>query len=989
MALAKQNIPFILTQGIDNKTSDKLYQGQLSEAINIQMKKTGVIQKRYGVQALGSTDSSGNTLSNFEKLGKFNSELLAYANGITYSYAESLSKWFNKGGKPALNVSRENTIRNSFSQSVPDVATKNGVTIVAWEDARGGVRASVIDNDSGQLFINDTQIDGTGTRPRCLALLNSVILFWVDASNVIKMAEVNTANPSTFSSAVTVGTANANGFYDVVRRNDSQGIIIHSTAAGTDLRFAYILTDPLRVGTALDGLPNAVTKTALNPTSALNAFIDSVGDIYAFYYTSASGVYYQAVTSVFATKFSETQINASTTDDVSGGFAVFEKTTGNYTLIYDRDAAATNNYRIQTAIVDDTGSVVSAEATLIRSLGLISKAFNDDYFIASFQSVNNLQDTYFVMNTEGEVISRFSTTVGGGHLDKAGQNVNVINVTGDTYITATQIKTKFLRDEGTFLSTNGVDRVTLSFNTSGVFYEQLGLNTHLTGGIITNYDGKQIVEHGFNMYPENVQLAESTGGSLTLTGVYGYVVIYQYEDAQGLRHQSTTSIPVSITLTGSNNRVTLTIPTLRVTDKSNVTIEIYRTEDSGTIYYRLTSFASPTFNDTTVDTIAYVDDAADSTITDNELLYTTGNVLDNSPPPAATATTVFQNRLWLAGLEEPDSIWFSKELVSTEGVAFSEFLQLKIDSVGGSVKALKALDDKLIILKSTMLFALTGQGPTSTGQGGSYTVQQIASEVGAIDAATVVALEFGIMFKSEKGIYLLDRSLTPQYIGAQVEDFNDLNMTSAVLIENNNEVRFTHSDGQCLVYNYYFRQWYTFSNYESRSAISLNAKYYKIKENDRIVDNEIKDYYGDRLQPIIMTIITGWFRFAGINGYKRIYEIQTVGNYNTTHSVLVSLSYDYSESVPEAFYWTPGINKAYGEESPYGTEIYGGGPNDDVFYYRIKPSRQKCTSIRVKIQDSYPSSNLDKGFELNGFSFQVGIKGTTRKPNSGLTISGT
>ena len=989
MALNKQNIPYILTNGIDNKTSDKLYQAQLKNAVNIQMKKTGVIEKRYGVQELEKVDSLNNELTDFEKLGKFNDELLAYADGITYSYANSVGKWFNKGGKPALAITRENLIRNSFSQSVPDISTKNGITLIAWEDGRGGIRASVLDNESGQLFINDFSIDSTGTRPRCFTLLSSVVVAWVDASNVIKMSEVNTLSPSSFSSSVTIGTANANGFFDVVVKNDSQAIVVHTTPAGTDLRFGYLLTDPLRVATVLDGLPNPNTKSALNPTSALNGFIDSVGDFYVFYYTSVSGVYYQAVTSVFATKLSETQIDSSTVTNLHGGFAVFEKTVGNFTLIYDRAASASNNYKIQTAVVTAGGSVSSSESTLLRSVSLISKAFNDDYFIASYESTNNLQDTYFIVNTSGEIISRFSSTVSGGKLAKAGQNVAVRNYSGNTYITATQIKTKFLRDEGTFLSTNGVDRINIEFSTSSVFFEQLGKNTHLTGGIITNYDGKQIVEHGFNVYPENIQLAESTGGSLTTTGVYSYIVLYQYEDAQGLRHQSTTSLPANITLTSSNNRVTLTIPTLRLSDKSNVTIEVYRTISTGIIYYRLTSFSSPTFNDATVDTINYVDDASDASIQDNELLYTTGDVLENSPPPAASAITVFQNRLWLGGLEEKDSIWYSKELVNSEGVSFSEFLQLKIDSTGGAIKALKPLDDKLIILKKTMLFALTGQGPSATGQGGSYFIQQIASEVGTIDASSVVALEFGIMFKSEKGIYLLDRSLTPQYIGAQVEDYNNLTLTSAVLIENNNEVRFTHSDGDCLVFNYYFKQWYTFSNYESRSAISINAKYYKIKESDRIVDMEVKDYYGDRLKPIIMTVETGWISFAGLNGYKRVYEIQTIGNYASVHSALISLSYDFQNSTRETFFWTPEINLAYGAESPYGSETYGGGTGDNVFYYRIKPARQKCTSVRVKIQDSYPSSNLSKGFELNGLSFLIGVKSTTRKPANGKTIAGT
>ena len=983
MVLAKQNIPYILNKGINDKVSDKLRQGTLKTADNIRLQTSGIIEKRFGVQALGATDSSGSTLSNFEKLGNLNNELLAYANGSIYSYASSIASWFLKGSRDAVTVRRDDIIRNSYEQSVPSIATKLGTTVIAWEDGRGGVRASVIDDSSGHAFISDTSLDATATRPKCINIGNALVVFYVDASNVLKMVEVSAVNPSSFSSPITVGTCNATGFYDVVSRTDSQAIVVHSTAAGTNLRYAYILSDSLRVGSSIDGVPNAQTQSALNPTSALNAFVSEDGNIWAFYYNSSNGVYYQGVTAnALSSNLAETQISASTTNDVYGGFAIYEKTSNNFTIVYDRDASSVNDYRLVKAVVTSAGAITTAEAVLVRSLSIVSKQFNSDYFIAGYNSTNELQDTYFVLDTNGQVISRFSATVAGGHLNKAGMNVAVVQDADSNWVTVNQVKTKFIKDEGQFFTKNGIDKATLTFSTQGVLFQQLGENTHFTGGIISDYDGQSVVEHNFNYYPEDIQIAETTGGSLTTTGTYSYIVHYQWEDSKGQVHRSTTSIPVSITLTGSNNQVNLTIPTLRVTDKSNVTIEVYGTTNNGTIYYRLTSFSSPTFNDTTVDSITFNVTDADSVIQDNELLYTTGNVLDNSAPPAAQAITSFQNRLWLGALEEPNKVWYSKEKVDGLAVEFSEALQLPIDPRGGRITALAALDDKLVVFKETSLFVITGVGPTAVGTGGSYNVQLITSDVGAIDANTVVSTEQGLMFKSRKGIYLLNRGLQASYIGAPVESLNDLAMTASVLIEDANEVRFLHSNGQAAVYNYYFGQWYTFSNYEARHAINLNSTFYKIKESDRVVENEVADYYGDRLAPIIMTIETGWFSFGGINGYKRVYELQTVGDYQSNHSASVILSYDFVDSEVERFDWTPGTNKKYGEESPYGSETYGGGSANNSWFYRFRPQRQKCTAIRVKIQDRYPDSNLDKGFQLNGISFLVGVKAGLRKPRT-------
>lgn len=65
-------------------------------------------------------------------------------------------------------------------------------------------------------------------------------------------------------------------------------------------------------------------------------------------------------------------------------------------------------------------------------------------------------------------------------------------------------------------------------------------------------------------------------------------------------------------------------------------------------------------------------------------------------------------------------------------------------------------------------------------------------------------MPLGIMYKSNKGIYLLNRSLQVDYIGSPVEDYNSQNITSADLIQDKNRRRFLTSSGVTLVYDYYF-----------------------------------------------------------------------------------------------------------------------------------------------------------------------------------------
>jgi hypothetical protein len=67
-------------------------------------------------------------------------------------------------------------------------------------------------------------------------------------------------------------------------------------------------------------------------------------------------------------------------------------------------------------------------------------------------------------------------------------------------------------------------------------------------------------------------------GSTTNEDAYYYQVIYQWTDSQGNIINSAPSVPVGVSTTGNGNTgsITLQIPTLRLSYKSNVKILIYR-----------------------------------------------------------------------------------------------------------------------------------------------------------------------------------------------------------------------------------------------------------------------------------------------------------------------------------------------------------------------------------------------------------------------------
>jgi hypothetical protein len=319
--------------------------------------------------------------------------------------------------------------------------------------------------------------------------------------------------------------------------------------------------------------------------------------------------------------------------------------------------------------------------------------------------------------------------------------------------------------------------------------------------------------------------------------------------------------------------------------------------------------------------------------------------------------------------------------VANEGVAFSQFLEFPVDPITGNVTVLSSLDDKLVIFKRDAIYTLSGDGPVDTGAQNDYGApQKVSGEIGCQNPRSVAVTPDGVMFQSDKGIYLLDRSLGLSYIGADVADYNGLTITSAVVLEDVNEVRFTTEDGPCLVYNYLFRQWSTFSNYEAVSAITLGGKHYHLKSDGSVFKES--EAYLDNGAKIKMTIETSWLAVAGIQGFQRLKEWSMLGDYITDHYTKVKLFYDYEDYASETVYFNvdEDLDISYYGEGVYGsTSIYGSG-SSSVYQFSHKPRRQKCQSVKLRIED-IDTKVLGGGgsFNLVALSMDVGVKGGISK----------
>jgi len=965
--LQKQKVSMPLIEGIETKTDPFQRQiGSVDNLENVIFDSPGRLKKRTGYDKLNTSLVDGSEIANAQKLAKYNNELCLFNKTNFYSYSESTTFWTNKGTVSNVFPKSKPILRNTYKQENIQSCHVAGIDAYAWEDGRNGIRIALIDNVTGNSLIADQEISASGILPKIEFIGNSVYFFYIEASTV-KYRKVNPARPQTIEAAVTVVDADINStdkIYDTTSFDNRIFIAWNSFTSSLKIRY-------LDENETLSAVQEEASET---PSGCLGLSSDSSSRLLISYYDGTDVKILIRSYSLTVNLLAPTAVE--TIADIKN-VTVTRNSSGSYTLYYEQSAASTYNYLIKQNTITLSGTAGTA-SVLIRSCGLASKSFmfESEIYVACLHQ-STLQSTIFIINSNAEVVAKISPGLSGELLD-FGNLPQAFAINQTTFLFSSQIKGRSLSENNNLFNLLGVNSSQLDFSQTVRFDNaELGEQLHTNGGIVQSYDGKEIVEHGFNLFPENITAGTSatTGGNMS-NGTYQYVAVYSWIDNKGQQHFSAPSTPITVTLSGGGTTQTqpITVPTLRITEKSNIVIELYRTENVGTNFYKITSTSAPTYNNKTVNTVTITDTIADTALISNELLYTTGDVLDNTAPPSASIIESFGDRLFLAGLEDENKLQYSK--IRTEGkpAEFNDTLTIDVNPRGGAITALTAMDDKLVIFKNNAIFYLVGDGPNNLGEQDNFiNPELVTTDVGCVDQNSTVLTPLGIMFKSKKGIYLLDRSLSISYIGSPVELYNSYEVKSANLIESNNQVIFlTNSDA--LVYDYFVNKWVKFTNHTGISAINVNDKYYYIRNDSEIYVNS-KDYT-DNSSFIKMKIETSWLSFAGVQGYQRVYRMLVLGEYKSQHKLIVKAAYNFLDAytqekiVDSSDFCTDSIygttSATYGSESPY-----GGTANQYQIRFNFK--KQKCESIKISIEDSQ-SSDYSEGLQISNLLFIVGAK---------------
>lgn len=1017
MALQKQSVYFNFSNGVDTKSDPKqIPLGRFYDLQNSVFDKAGLLKKRNGYAALttvtGSVPAYATTL---------NGNLLAVADSF-YAYSEANNTWTNKGSFVSADVSVMPMLRTNGNKAQADSAiAANGLVCIAYTETDGAsvptvsYKYTIIEEATGQIIVAPTTITPTAgtvsSFPKVFLLGNYfIILFGTSLGGVdydLQYIAIQTASPTTVAAAVTITT-------DYVGYGSYPYVLFDGVVASDVL---YMCWPNVAGTTSMKKLTSALSLSAASTFAALYGYTicaDTTGGSPIMYVVCGG--------SSSASKIFSVDTNLSLVTAITAFFGPVAGSPTNtsacaqngvLTVVYEvfdyYSFGIIPKRKLYKRTYTVAGGVLSAVEIFIRKIGLASKLFisNGSIYFAGIYSSNTenrastltnytTQPTLFIIDINGNVISKLVYSNSGGNSIYAIPNVTVsgsvfkfpylvqdlsVPVVKTTPATTTVIRSQL-----------GVNLATITLNTQEIISVELAQSISLTGGITWMYDGFKPVELGFHLWPDMDQnldangtseacLVLSPGGGSMIHQAYYYQVTYEWTDNAGNIHRSSPSFatPVSALSTAAGTcSVTLSIPTLNVTAKVSpnpVRIVIYRWSTAQPIYYQVTSVIDPLLNDTTVDFVTYVDTVADSSILGNNILYTTGDVVENIGPPASSAMCIYKSRLFLVDSEDRNLIWYSKQVIDATPVEMSDLFTIYVgpssnDNVtSGPIVALGVLDDKLIIFKENELFYLVGTGPDNTGANNDFTDPiYISSIVGCSNKKSVVKTPEGLMFQSSKGIWLLGRNMQVTYVGAPVEQYNSYDVVSSVNIVGTNQVRFAMSNDVTLVYDYFFGQWGTFIGIPMVSSTIYQGLHTFINSTGGVLQETAGQYYdGTTASPVLMSFKTSNINIAGLQGFQRAYWFNFIGDYLSAHTLTCQVAYDYA-----GFTQSSVINPS---------------ADDALEQWQVYFRQQKCQAVQLYVQESYDAGGTPgAGFNMSGLNIQIGVKGQSPKLKQTVSV---
>ena len=926
MGLQKQPL-FVPVGGLETEIDDKLLPtGRMMELENAYMPRQGECVKRFGTSALPAPGSVPFTLATHKNA----LVALPHADPLNVLATPTSTEWVRgiqsgagnnaiagaMGAKMSVGLAKVAPANRGIGEGpVGDVAYGAGFYFVAYLDAANSqiLHFTAMDATTGHVTMDTKVANGADFRAwRVVFQDNRGVLVWWDTTNAIGFVTLNPAvsgmAPTTTATAATsTGVGFELNLFDAQPRGSTVVMVAYRNAAGNVSGIDFVpSTGGVTLWQPLNSAGGAIT--APGPDAGIGWMQDfgASGKVALIILHNTNGVFVHFdIPTAGATRQAVSSYNfpTITTRGYVTGHTVDADATGHFIVVCNQGGPSTdeNAYVIMASRLAAVG--LTTGPILYRGTTLRSKTWTyqgDYYIVGAFAADTSGSGTHYVLKIPvvttqqalAPPLATFAVRQGTGAYFSG-----VASPAAGTYTISTSYTVRLESfGVGSNPDVSGVELAQVKFQTQadttiGQPKEAID-SLFVPGGQLRQFDGVTYGEASFAYPPEQPTLTPAAAGvGLVDNSDYYYSLIYSRMDAQGRLWRSDASVP-KLTHTGAGQRqVTVACPTLRLTGWANVQIEIYRGSagvgpDSSGVFTGIRKIAVVA-NNITVDSVNYVDVVPDSAQASGEDIYTSGGILGNDTPPGFISICVAQNRLWGIPADDPQSVWYSKEFAIGQGLGWSEDFVIDVRDERGPLRGLSVIDNKPIAWKDDALNVCLGTGPNNLDQGGTYVFEVSSRGFGSSNAMALCETKDGAMFVSTSqraGIFLLDRALTAQYIGAPVQRFIGETVTAGIYVSKLNQARFYTLSGRTMVYDLVNGQWSTFTGQPCLAAISWNGVPVFVSNNNNHVLYEKLDgsLYTEDGTAFITYYGFPWLQINQIKGFERFYRVQPVGERKAT-----------------------------------------------------------------------------------------------------------
>jgi len=1000
MALNKQNIPLNLAQLPNQKADPKsLSPGTPTSITNARFQKAGRIDKRYGYSQLTMTDRDATAITGFKKIIGTPDYLLGWAGNEIYSYDSDGDHWESRGpyfaaettvkGITGVGQSPQSLIDGDYTYYVYNMAQDD-----ASEQQGGNIGLTVVATDTGQVIAGPVVIAELMINPKIIKFNSKIFctFFSQVAPNIIKGVQIDSTQADWTGTEVTIvsdwedesaGSTDSYHDYDIYAWADTRLIIAYTDdTTNTTLNIRYF-DDTLTALTGAYAL-RQVTSMGVTRINDVSIIPSSSGDRFfvlginrdsragsAFCIINADGTQNTAATALSITDFSY-DITKVYGEAYNNGAADGIKFWVSDCSVDDTDYWI-GQVRVHT--ITDAGSQSNGSQNM-NGIALLAPPFTYDsqtYFIAytgqpnyTLSLVTYDSDGYYTVASlfwgRGRMAGTENTV--SPYWRRGGWTKGTVtNPATGVYEVAVAIKDtssgrlRIVSVEFDFLSDNLF---------RGVQYAD---SVYIAGSNPLLFDGASLMEPGFFQAPNPViSTSVSNAGNLA-DGTYSMILVFEYVTKGGFIIRSAPSNPFSITVSGQGGFGSISFDYVNLgqsnlnrstTSNNQVYIYPYITEAGGEIYYQAkvstTSSKSSVVNSWTLGTASTA--IVYNVLTTGPILYTDSGEVQSTPIPPLKFVTAWNNRLWFGGDPENAYIYYSKTNQNKIAAEFSEGLTIGLQELPTDVTSIKGFQDKLVVTTRESIFYTFGEGPNNLGAGGDFAeLEQVLGVSGAINSDSLVVTTQGLWYHSDKGVYILNQGLQPEYAGASFEDEIGATVVNSLARVDSDTAIFS-TGTQLVELDYFFSIWSKTTGITPQSTQIYNRLVYILDDSDQVWVQD-DTVYKDGTTSYEMGVETGWISMSGITGYQRLYRVFFVCEYKSVHTLKISLAYDYSSTYLDEVTFDP-----------------ADAVDDDTYRFQVLASKQKCQSLRIKIEEVIAdgTAGTHESLQINYLAIQVGTK---------------